>query len=124
MAVEFNKLISGSIKLEKDKSITGSSGKLITNIGDSVIVVSSDGTNDTITVPSSGKVKIDDKTYKASGDTTILIKDGEIKVIGGNLKKNVVNTATGISANSNIFNYFLLMLVSIFVIIKLTKFGK
>ncbi len=124
MTVEFNKLISGSIKLEKDKSITGSSGKLITNIGDSVIVVSSDGTNDTITVPSSGKVKIDDETYKASGDTTILIKDGGIKVIGGNLKKNVVNTATGISANSNIFNYFLLMLVSIFVIIKLTKFGK
>ena len=112
--------------MEKDKSITGSSGKLITNIGDSMIVVSGDGTNDKVDLFENGKVRIGGNTYTAKDDTTILVKDEGINVIDGSLKKNIVNTGTGInsSANNNMFNYFLLMLVSVFVVIKLIKLDK
>ena len=76
------KLTSGSIKLDRDQSIVGSSGKEITNTGNVTVTVSSEGVNDRVTVSKNGKVKIDNNTYEANSEgLELLIKESGTSVI-------------------------------------------
>ena len=68
-----NKLMNGSVKLDKDESITVKDKKII-NTGDGIITVGSDGT---VISNGDGKVNIDGMTYTTKDNTEIDVSEDD-----------------------------------------------
>ena len=101
------KLIDASTSLEKNESITGGSGKKITNNSDSTLEVTTDGSKDTIIVPTQGgKVEIDDTEYETNSDNTKITidKDGNTKLTEGSISLDKNESIIGVNSNKLIKN--------------------
>ena len=101
------KLIDASTSLEKNESITGGSGKKITNNSDSTLEVTTDGSKDTIIVPTQGgKVEIDDTEYETNSDNTQITidKDGNTKLTEGSISLDKNESIIGVNSNKLIKN--------------------
>ncbi len=104
-------LITGKTGLANGLSITGTSGKLMTNTAESgkceieVAANTAESKKDTVTVPANGKVTIAGTEYDAGEDgATIVVSENESKIIGGSVKLGKNESINVCDSNTTVTN--------------------